>query len=108
MVLASTKAASRSVLAGRTERRLGYRRQMIGLIAGSYVVDALVLAAYFTAGTTASTVPLAYAMLGLGACGLFFVASEVGLTERTRDHIPHGAADRRGVSDPVRVPVFRA
>jgi diguanylate cyclase (GGDEF)-like protein len=86
MVLASTKAASRSLLAGRTERRLGYRRRMIGLIAGSYVVDALVLAAYFTAGTTASTVPLAYAMLGLGACGLFFVASEVGLTERTRDH----------------------
>jgi diguanylate cyclase (GGDEF)-like protein len=70
----------------RAERRRGYRRQMIGLIAGSYLLDAAILFAYYASGTTPLSVPVGYAICGLAASAFFLILSETGLSERSNDH----------------------
>ncbi len=77
---------AQAVLPERAERRRGYRRQMIGLIAVSYLLDAAILYAYHLAGTTALSVSIAYALCGLTASAFFLVLSETGLSERSSDH----------------------
>ncbi len=67
-------------------RRAKQRRQIQGMVGISYVIDAFVLLIYAHAGTIPATIGPAYA-----ACGLFTVAcnillSEMGVTERFKDH----------------------
>jgi diguanylate cyclase (GGDEF)-like protein len=67
-------------------RRAKQRRQIQGMVGISYVIDAFVLLIYAQAGTIPATIGPAYA-----ACGLFTVAcnillSEMGITERFKDH----------------------
>jgi diguanylate cyclase (GGDEF)-like protein len=59
---------------------------MIGLIAGSYLLDAAILYAYYLAGTTVLSIPIAYLLCGLGVSAFFLVLSETGVSERSNDH----------------------
>jgi diguanylate cyclase len=78
--------ASTDALSEKARRRLGYRRQMIGMVAGSYLLDAAILLAYYFAGTTVLFVPIGYALCGMASSAFFMVLSETGLSERSSDH----------------------
>ena len=82
----SLEVAAVAALSEKAERRRGYRRQMIGLIAGSYLLDAAILYAYYLAGTTTLSVPIGYALCGMTASAVFLVLSETGISERASDH----------------------
>src|SRR5712675_681583 len=79
-----------SVSPKRTARALSLRarqrRQIQGMIAASYLVDALVLLIYAQAGTIPSTVSSAFAVCGLLSVACYMVLSETGFTERFKDH----------------------
>ncbi len=79
-----------SVSPKRTARALSLRarqrRQIQGMIAASYLVDALVLLVYARAGTIPSTVSSAFAVCGLLSVACYMVLSETGFTERFKDH----------------------
>ncbi len=66
--------------------RARQRRQIQGMIAASYLVDALVLLVYARAGTIPSTVSSAFAVCGLLSVACYMVLSETGFTERFKDH----------------------
>jgi diguanylate cyclase (GGDEF)-like protein len=66
--------------------RARQRRQIQGMIAASYLVDALVLLIYAHAGTIPSTVSSAFALCGLLSVACYMVLSETGFTERFKDH----------------------
>jgi diguanylate cyclase len=86
MTTLSLNIAAAGNLSKRAERRRIYRRQMLAMIAGSYLLDAGILFAYYLAGTTAWLVSAAYATSGLAVCAVFLVLSEIGLAERSKDH----------------------
>jgi diguanylate cyclase (GGDEF)-like protein len=67
-------------------RRTRQRRQVLGMIAASYLLDALLLALYARAGTIPLAIAPAFAVSGLLNVFFFLVLSETGLTERFRDH----------------------
>ena len=67
-------------------RRAKQRRQIQGMIAVSYVIDALVLLLYARAGTVPATIGPAFAAIGLISVACYLVLSETGFTERFRDH----------------------
>jgi diguanylate cyclase len=67
-------------------RRAQQRRQIQGMIAASYAVDALVLLIYAHAGTIPATVSSAFALAGLLSVACYMVLSETGFTERFKDH----------------------
>jgi diguanylate cyclase (GGDEF)-like protein len=67
-------------------RRARQRRQIQGMIAASYVVDALVLLIYAHAGTIPAAVSSAFALCGLLSIACYMVLSETGFTERFKDH----------------------
>lgn len=67
-------------------RRARQRRQVQGMIAASYLLDALILALYAHAGTISSAIAPAFAASGLLNVLFFLVLFETGLTERLRDH----------------------
>lgn len=67
-------------------RRAKQRRQIQGMIAVSYVIDALVLLLYAHAGTIPATIGPAFAAAGLLSVACYLALSETGLTERFRDH----------------------
>jgi diguanylate cyclase (GGDEF)-like protein len=79
-----------SVSPRRTARALSLRarqrRQIQGMIAASYLVDALVLLVYARAGTIPATVSSAFALCGLFSVACYMVLSETGFTERFKDH----------------------
>src|SRR5437868_8739905 len=79
-----------SVSPKRTARALSLRarqrRQIQGMIAASYLVDALVLLIYAQAGTIPSAVSSAFAVCGLLSVACYMVLSETGFTERFKDH----------------------
>jgi diguanylate cyclase (GGDEF)-like protein len=79
-----------SVSPRRTARALSLRarqrRQIQGMIAASYLVDALVLLVYARAGTIPATVSSAFALCGLLSVACYMVLSETGFTERFKDH----------------------
>lgn len=79
-----------SVSPKRTARALALRarqrRQIQGMIAASYLIDALVLLIYAQAGTIPSTVSSAFAVCGLLSVACYMVLSETGFTERFKDH----------------------
>ena len=67
-------------------RRARQRRQIQGMIAASYVVDAFVLLIYARAGTIPATIGPAFAACGLFSVACYMVLSETGFTERFKDH----------------------
>src|SRR6201995_5793962 len=67
-------------------RRARQRRQIQGMIAASYLLDALVLMLYARAGTIPSTIAPAYLACGLLSVACYLALSESGITERFRDH----------------------
>jgi diguanylate cyclase (GGDEF)-like protein len=67
-------------------RRARERRQIQGMIAASYVVDALVLLIYAHAGTIPAMIGPAFAASGLASVAGYLVLSETGFTERFQDH----------------------
>jgi diguanylate cyclase (GGDEF)-like protein len=67
-------------------RRAGQRRQIQGLIAVSYLIDAFVLLIYAHAGTIPATIGPAFAACGLISVAFYLVLSETGFTERFQDH----------------------
>jgi diguanylate cyclase (GGDEF)-like protein len=67
-------------------RRTRQRRQVQGMIAASYLLDALILLLYAHAGTIAFSIAPAFAITGLLNVLFFLVLSETGLTERFKDH----------------------
>jgi diguanylate cyclase (GGDEF)-like protein len=72
--------------ASKLARRARQRRQIQVMIAASYVLDALVLQLYASAGTIPVTIGPAYAACGLTAVAFYLVLSETGFTERLKDH----------------------
>ena len=67
-------------------RRARQRRQIQGMIATSYLIDAVVLLVYAHAGTIPLTIGPAFAACGLTSIMGYLVLSETGLTERLQDH----------------------
>ncbi len=67
-------------------RRARQRRQIQGMIAASYVVDAFLLLLYARAGTISPDLAPAYLASGLGSVAFYLVLSETGFTEHFRDH----------------------
>jgi diguanylate cyclase (GGDEF)-like protein len=67
-------------------RRARQRRQIQGMIGISYVIDAGVLLIYAHAGTISAVIGPAFAVCGLTSVAGYIVLSEIGVTERFRDH----------------------
>jgi diguanylate cyclase (GGDEF)-like protein len=67
-------------------RRARQRRQIQGMIAVSYLIDAFVLLIYAHAGTIPATIGPAFAACGLISVAFYLVLSETGFTERFQDH----------------------
>src|SRR4051794_8635224 len=67
-------------------RRAQQRRQMLGLVGASYVVDAAILLIYAWAGSIPATVGPAFGICGLGSVACFIALSESGFNDRFRDH----------------------
>jgi diguanylate cyclase (GGDEF)-like protein len=72
--------------AGALLRRARQRRQIQGMIGISYVIDALVLLVYAHAGTIPAMIGPAFAICGLISVAGYILLSEIGVTERFRDH----------------------
>jgi diguanylate cyclase (GGDEF)-like protein len=67
-------------------RRAKQRRQMLGIIGVSYVVDAAILLLYAYAGTIPATVGPAFGICGLGSVACIIALSEAGVNDRFKDH----------------------
>ena len=67
-------------------RRAKQRRQMLGMIGVSYVIDAAILLIYATAGTIPVTIGPAFGICGLGSVACFIALSEAGFNDRFKDH----------------------
>jgi diguanylate cyclase (GGDEF)-like protein len=67
-------------------RRAKQRRQMLGMIGGSYVIDAAILLIYAYAGTIPATIGPAFGICGLGSVACFITLSESGINDRFKDH----------------------
>lgn len=58
---------------------------IIGMVVGSYLLDAALIAALAATGVLPTWVALAYLSAGLGSCGLFYAAIASGWSARRRD-----------------------
>jgi diguanylate cyclase (GGDEF)-like protein len=67
-------------------RRAKQRRQMLGLVGASYVIDAAVLLLYAWAGTVPAMIGPAFGICGLGSVACFIALSEAGINDRFSDH----------------------
>jgi diguanylate cyclase (GGDEF)-like protein len=67
-------------------RRAKQRRQMLGMIGVSYVIDAAILLIYGYAGTIPLTIGPAFGICGLGSVAGFIALSEAGINDRFKDH----------------------
>ena len=67
-------------------RRAKQRRQMLGIIGASYVIDAAILLLYAHAGTIPATIGPAFGICGLGSVACFIALSEAGVNDRFKDH----------------------
>jgi diguanylate cyclase (GGDEF)-like protein len=67
-------------------RRAKQRRQMLGIIGASYVVDAAILLLYAYAGTIPVAIGPAFGICGLGSVACFIALSEAGVNDRFKDH----------------------
>lgn len=68
------------------ERRARQRRQMLGIVGASYVVDAAILLIYAYAGTIPATIGPAFGICGLASVACFIALSEAGVNDRFKDH----------------------
>ena len=85
-IAAELEGAGSKPSARALSRRARQRRQIQGMIAVSYVVDAFVLLIYAYAGTIPASIGPAYAAAGLVSVACYLVLSETGFTERFQDH----------------------
>lgn len=69
-----------------SRRRAAQRRQMLGLVGASYIIDAFVLLIYAHAGTVPVTLGPVYAACGLLTTTFFIVLSEAKINDRYKDH----------------------
>jgi diguanylate cyclase (GGDEF)-like protein len=67
-------------------RRAKQRRQMLGMIGVSYVIDAAILLIYGYAGTISLNIGPAFGICGLGSVACFITLSEAGFNDRFKDH----------------------
>jgi diguanylate cyclase (GGDEF)-like protein len=67
-------------------RRARQRRQVLGAIGASYVVDAAILLLYAYAGSIPATIGPAFGICGLGSVACFIALSEAGVNDRFKDH----------------------
>jgi diguanylate cyclase len=67
-------------------RRAKQRRQMLGMVGVSYVIDAAILLVYAHAGTIPLTTGPAFGICGLGSVAAFIALSEAGVNDRFKDH----------------------
>src|SRR3954451_20240341 len=67
-------------------RRLGQRRQMLGVQAVSCSLISLVLLVYCYAGTISIMLPATYFLSGIALIGLFVLLSENHFNDRFLDH----------------------
>ncbi|CCD87624.1 Conserved hypothetical protein; putative membrane protein; Putative diguanylate cyclase (GGDEF domain) [Bradyrhizobium sp. ORS 285] len=67
-------------------RRAGRRRQILAMIAGCYLTDAIILFIYAQAGTVPTTIAPSYAAIGVLTVALWTVLSESGFNDRFHDH----------------------
>jgi len=67
-------------------RRVGQRRQMLGVQAVSCSLISSVLLVYCYAGTISIAVPAAYFLSGIGLIGVFLLLSETHINDRFEDH----------------------
>jgi diguanylate cyclase (GGDEF)-like protein len=67
-------------------RRAKQRRQMLGLVGVSYVVDAVLLMLYGYAASIPANVGPAFGICGLGSVACFIALSEAGINDRFSDH----------------------
>jgi diguanylate cyclase len=68
------------------KRRVGQRRQMLGVQAVSCLLITLVLVVYCYAGTISSVIPAAYFLSGIALIGFFLALSETHVNDRFEDH----------------------
>ncbi len=67
-------------------RRMRAQRMHIrALVALSYGVDTLLLAAFAAAGTITAIAAAAYGVAGFASCALFYVLDRIGFSDRQRD-----------------------
>jgi diguanylate cyclase (GGDEF)-like protein len=85
-IAAELDGASPELTAKALARRAKQRRQIQGMIAIGYVIDAFVLLIYAYAGTIPATIAPAYAASGLVFVACHLVLSETGFNERFKDH----------------------
>src|SRR5467141_84527 len=85
-IAAELESVSPKRMARALSLRARQRRQIQGMIAASYLVDALILLIYAQAGTIAPTVSSGFAVCGLLSVACYMVLSETGFTERFKDH----------------------
>src|SRR4051794_6948873 len=79
-------ASERPLTATVRERRARQRRQMLGMIGVSYVVDSVILLIYAYAGTIPASVGPAFGICGLSSVACFIALSEAGINDRFKDH----------------------
>jgi diguanylate cyclase len=84
--VSGTVADAQLLPAGTLTRRVGQRRQMLGVQAVSCSLVSLVLLAYCYAGTIPIVVPSAYFLSGIGLIGFFVLLSETHINDRFDDH----------------------
>jgi diguanylate cyclase (GGDEF)-like protein len=85
-VAGAIEAADRVPTAKVLARRALQRRQMLGLVGASYVVDAVVLLLYAWAGSIPAAIGPAFGICGLASVGCFVALSEAGINDRFGDH----------------------
>ncbi|HTB01080.1 MAG TPA: GGDEF domain-containing protein [Bradyrhizobium sp.] len=85
-IAAEPESVGRKPSAKALSRRARQRRQIQGMIAASYVVDALILLVYAHAGTIPAIMGPAFAASGLASVAFYLLLSETGFTERFHDH----------------------
>ena len=67
-------------------KRRDQRRRMFAFQAGFYVVGAIILLAFSSAGTISIIIPSTYFLSGLMLTGVFFILSESHFNDRFEDH----------------------
>jgi diguanylate cyclase (GGDEF)-like protein len=85
-VAGTLDGAERLPTANVLARRARQRRQMLGIIGASYVIDAAILLLYAHAGTIPAAVGPAFGICGLGSVACFIALSEAGVNDRFKDH----------------------
>ncbi|HEU0082927.1 MAG TPA: GGDEF domain-containing protein, partial [Bradyrhizobium sp.] len=85
-VTGAIEAADRMPTAKRLARRALQRRQMLGLVGASYVIDAVILLLYAWAGSVPATTGPVFGICGLASVGCFIAMSEAGINDRFQDH----------------------